>query len=73
MIFCFSGFVAERVSLRYFLAFGMILSGVASYLLGLAHTYEIHSLPYFIIVQVINCLLRLYLLNRDNEIDNSKL
>lgn len=47
-----SGFVAERVSLRYFLAFGMILSGVSSYLLGLAHTYEIHSLPYFIVVQI---------------------
>uniref|UniRef100_A0A1B6D3H7 Sugar phosphate exchanger 3 n=1 Tax=Clastoptera arizonana TaxID=38151 RepID=A0A1B6D3H7_9HEMI len=47
-----SGLVAERVSLRYFLALGMIFSGIASYLLGIAHSYGIHSLQYFIIVQI---------------------
>ncbi|XP_073844153.1 major facilitator superfamily transporter 16 [Musca autumnalis] len=47
-----SGFVAERVSLRYFLAFGMIFSGVFSYLFGMAKTWSIHTMPYFIFVQV---------------------
>ncbi|XP_075234454.1 major facilitator superfamily transporter 16 isoform X3 [Lycorma delicatula] len=47
-----SGIVAERVSLRYFLALGMIFSGVACYLLGIAKTYNIHSLLYFILVQI---------------------
>ena len=46
-----SGFVAERVSLRYFLAFGMMLSGVFTYLFGLAKTANIHSLWYFLFVQ----------------------
>lgn len=46
-----SGFVAERVSLRYFLAFGMILSGVFSYLFGIAKTWNIHAMGYFIFVQ----------------------
>lgn len=46
-----SGFVAERVSLRYFLAFGMIFSGVFSYLFGIAKTWGIHNISYFVIVQ----------------------
>ncbi|XP_034234377.1 glucose-6-phosphate exchanger SLC37A2 isoform X2 [Thrips palmi] len=47
-----SGFVAERVNLRYFLAMGMMLSGIASYLFGLARFLDIHHLSYFVIVQV---------------------
>ncbi|TMW44843.1 hypothetical protein DOY81_010077 [Sarcophaga bullata] len=56
-LFCYaaamfvSGFVAERVSLRYFLAFGMIFSGVFSYLFGIAKTWSIHNMAYFVIVQ----------------------
>lgn len=46
-----SGFVAERVSLRYFLAFGMIFSGVFSYLFGIAKTWDIHNISYFVFVQ----------------------
>lgn len=46
-----SGFVAERVSLRYFLAFGMIFSGVFSYLFGVAKTWNIHTMAYFVLVQ----------------------
>lgn len=34
-----SGFVAERINLRYFLALGMMGSGVFSYLFGIAHSY----------------------------------
>lgn len=46
-----SGFVAERVSLRYFLTFGMLFSAIFSYLFGIAKTYDIHSMWYFVIVQ----------------------
>lgn len=47
-----SGFIAERVNLRYFLAIGMILSGIFSYLFGIARTYNIHHMAYFVVVQV---------------------
>lgn len=46
-----SGFVAERVSLRYFLTFGMLLSAIFTYLFGLAKVYDIHSFWYFVFVQ----------------------
>lgn len=48
-----SGLVAERVSLRYFLTFGMLFSGIFTYLFGIAKTYDIHSMWYFVIVQAI--------------------
>ncbi|XP_043271416.1 glucose-6-phosphate exchanger SLC37A2 isoform X2 [Venturia canescens] len=48
-----SGFVAERVNLRYFLALGMLGSGIASYLFGIAKPYNIHNLWYFIVIQAI--------------------
>lgn len=44
-------FLQERVSLRYFLTFGMLLSGIFTYLFGIAKTYDIHSMWYFIFVQ----------------------
>ncbi|XP_017073236.1 glucose-6-phosphate exchanger SLC37A2 isoform X2 [Drosophila eugracilis] len=47
-----SGFVAERVSLRYFLSMGMILTGVFTYMFGIARTSNIHSLWYFVVVQI---------------------
>lgn len=46
-----SGFVAERVSLRYFLTLGMLFSGIFTYMFGLAKIYDIHSMWYFIIIQ----------------------
>lgn len=48
-----SGFIAERVSLRYFLAFGMLLSAIFTYAFGLAKIYDIHSMWYFIVVQAL--------------------
>lgn len=48
-----SGIVAERVNLRYFLAMGMLLSGVFSYLFGIAKTYDIHNLGYYVVVQAL--------------------
>ena len=47
-----SGFVAERVNLRYFLALGMITSGIFTYLFGLAKSYGIHYMWYFTLIQV---------------------
>lgn len=47
----FSGFIAERVSLRYFLALGMLFSGIFCYLFGVAKVYDVHSLMYFVFVQ----------------------
>lgn len=48
-----SGFVAERCHLRYFLALGMIGSGIFTYLFGIAFYYNIHNIYYFIIIQII--------------------
>lgn len=48
-----SGFIAERVSLRYFLTFGMLFSAIFTYAFGLAKIYDIHSMWYFIIVQAL--------------------
>ena len=51
----FSGMLAERMDLRYFLAMGMILSGLFTFMFGLAYAANIHSLAFFISIQVI-CL-----------------
>lgn len=48
-----SGFVAERVSIRYFLTFGMLFSAIFTYAFGLAKIYDIHSMWYFIFVQAL--------------------
>lgn len=48
-----SGFIAERVNLRYFLTFGMLASGISCYLFGIARPYNIHSLWYFVLVQAV--------------------
>ena len=47
-----SGMVAERVNLRSFLSFGMIASGIFTILFGLGRYWQIHSLAYYIAVQV---------------------
>lgn len=47
-----SGFIAERVNLRYFLSLGMLLSGVFTYVVGLAKIYDIHNMWYFVLMQV---------------------
>ena len=51
-IFMFvSGFVAERVNLRYFLAVGMLLSGLFTILFGLGKYMGIHSIYYYLAMQ----------------------
>uniref|UniRef100_A0A0A9XLT3 Sugar phosphate exchanger 3 n=1 Tax=Lygus hesperus TaxID=30085 RepID=A0A0A9XLT3_LYGHE len=47
-----SGYIAERMSLRYFLTAGMITSGIYCYLFGIAHKLEIHFVWYYILVQI---------------------
>lgn len=43
--------IAERVSLRYFLALGMLFSGFFCYLFGYAKANDIHSMFYFVVIQ----------------------
>jgi len=45
-----SGFIAERANLRYFLAFGMLASGILTYLFGLGYSLNIHSAAYYFII-----------------------
>lgn len=44
--------IAERVDLRYFLTLGMLCSAIFCYLFGLARTYSIHHISYYILIQV---------------------
>ncbi|XP_025409479.1 glucose-6-phosphate exchanger SLC37A2 isoform X2 [Sipha flava] len=48
----FSGLIAEHVNIRIFLTLGMILSGTACSMFGFARIYNIHSITYFIAVQI---------------------
>jgi len=48
-----SGFVAERSDLRLFLSFGMIMSGVMTFLFGVAFNAGIRSIWYFLFIQLI--------------------
>jgi len=47
-----SGFVAERMDLRYFLSLGMIMSGIFTFLFGFAYNAGIHSLWYLLAIQI---------------------
>lgn len=49
-----SGFLAERANLRYFLALGMITSGLFTYLFGIAKSYGIHYMWYFTLIQILS-------------------
>ena len=51
-----SGMLADRMDLRYFLCGGMTLSALFTALFGLAYTWQIHSLAYFISIQVRNSI-----------------
>jgi len=48
-----TGSLAERANLQYFLPIGMILSGIFSLLFGVAHWAGIHSIYYFIAIQIV--------------------
>ena len=49
-----SGMIAERVNLRYFLSIGMVTSGLFTILFGLGRYWHIHSLAYYIAIQVLS-------------------
>jgi len=51
-ICAYSGHIAERTNMRYFLTVGMYLSGVTTVLFGFARYWNIHSLAYFVVIQV---------------------
>ncbi|KAK7600876.1 hypothetical protein V9T40_008317 [Parthenolecanium corni] len=53
MQFCYSGFIAERMNLRYFLTIGTLGSGIMVYMFGMAKYYNIHTMPYFLVVQLL--------------------
>ncbi|XP_017275311.1 glucose-6-phosphate exchanger SLC37A2 [Kryptolebias marmoratus] len=54
----FSGIFGERLSLRYYLSFGMLMSGLFTSLFGLGFYWNIHSLGYYAFVQVMNGLMQ---------------
>ncbi|XP_045466212.1 glucose-6-phosphate exchanger SLC37A2 isoform X3 [Harmonia axyridis] len=47
-----SGFIAERVNLRYFLSLGMLLSGIFSYMFGMGKILNIHVLSFYLTSQI---------------------
>ncbi|EEC00521.1 solute carrier, putative [Ixodes scapularis] len=48
-----SGFVAERMHLRYFLALGLLMSALTTHLFGLGYSLKIHNFGYYFVVQLI--------------------
>lgn len=54
----FSGIFGERLPLRLYLTAGMLLSGLFTCLFGLGFYWNIHSLPYYAFVQVMNGLVQ---------------
>ncbi|XP_075957352.1 glucose-6-phosphate exchanger SLC37A2 isoform X2 [Anarhichas minor] len=57
---CFSGcgIFGERLPLRYYLSFGMVMSGLFTCLFGLGFYLKIHSLGYYAAIQVMNGLMQ---------------
>ncbi|KAK8767831.1 major facilitator superfamily transporter 16 [Amblyomma americanum] len=47
-----SGFVAERMHLRYFLGLGMLLSALSTHVFGMGYSLGIHSFAFYFIVQL---------------------
>ncbi|KAF6718224.1 Glycerol-3-phosphate transporter [Oryzias melastigma] len=53
-----SGIIGERLPIRLYLTAGMLSSGVFTCLFGLGYIYNIHSLSFYIFVQVVNGLVQ---------------
>lgn len=49
-----TGFLAERSNIRYFLSGALILCGIMCIINGLANPFQIHSVAFFIIIQILN-------------------
>lgn len=52
----FAGHLGDRICLRWFLAVGMVGSGLFACLFGFAYWWNVHWLPYFFIVQMLSGL-----------------
>ena len=48
----FSGHLAERSNLRYYLSSGMVMAGFFTAMFGAGKLLNIHNLAYYIIIQV---------------------
>ncbi|XP_068186987.1 glucose-6-phosphate exchanger SLC37A2 isoform X1 [Antennarius striatus] len=53
-----SGIFGERLPLRYYLSAGMLMSGLFTCLFGLGFYWNIHSLGYYALIQVMNGLMQ---------------
>ncbi|KAK9969713.1 hypothetical protein ABG768_027863 [Culter alburnus] len=53
-----SGIIGERLPIRLYLTVGMLTSGLFTCLFGLGYIYDIHSLGFYIFVQVANGLVQ---------------
>ncbi|KAK7938927.1 hypothetical protein WMY93_002253 [Mugilogobius chulae] len=53
-----SGIIGERLPIRLYLSVGMLFSGLFTCLFGLGYFYNIHSLSFYISVQVANGLVQ---------------
>uniref|UniRef100_UPI0037E8F195 glucose-6-phosphate exchanger SLC37A1 isoform X2 n=1 Tax=Semicossyphus pulcher TaxID=241346 RepID=UPI0037E8F195 len=53
-----SGIIGERLPIRLYLTFGMVTSGLFTCLFGLGYVYNIHSLSFYVVVQVANGLVQ---------------
>ncbi|KAM8748955.1 glucose-6-phosphate exchanger SLC37A1 isoform 3-T3 [Acanthopagrus schlegelii] len=53
-----SGIIGERLPIRLYLTVGMLTSGLFTCLFGLGYVYNIHSLGFYIFVQVANGLVQ---------------
>lgn len=53
-----SGIIGERLPIRLYLTVGMLTSGLFTCLFGLGHVYNIHSLGFYVFVQVANGLVQ---------------
>ncbi|XP_015257719.1 PREDICTED: glycerol-3-phosphate transporter-like isoform X1 [Cyprinodon variegatus] len=53
-----SGIIGERLPIRLYLTVGMLASGLFTCLFGLGYIYNIHSLGFYIFVQVANGLVQ---------------
>ncbi|KFV05307.1 Glycerol-3-phosphate transporter [Tauraco erythrolophus] len=53
-----SGIIGERLPIRYYLAVGMLASGLFTAMFGLGYFYNIHNLWFYIMAQIANGLVQ---------------
>ncbi|XP_054982546.1 glucose-6-phosphate exchanger SLC37A1 [Sorex araneus] len=53
-----SGIIGERLPIRYYLTSGMLASGAFTALFGLGYFYDVHSLGFYVLTQILNGLVQ---------------